>query len=212
MTDSVADHQVIEGGLTMKVRWKLKLAGAVIGLGVLALPSTASAMTTGFLVEVTFETYRPTPANTSSGEVRNLARWQESGPWPSCSTYPGVPWTSDTKGECVKRVHDGTEYKWADTLLCSSTTEKACDKSIFKKNNNRIILKVFPGDKIRVAIRLRDYDELSASDPICYVNRTHGPFESSAPAQLAQHRAEGMWANNDGGCIMEFSLRKIGTV
>ncbi|MBE3014816.1 hypothetical protein IL992_37415 [Microbispora sp. NEAU-D428] len=45
--------------LMMKGKWWLKLTAAVMGAGVLALPSTATATAKGYLIKVTYETYKP---------------------------------------------------------------------------------------------------------------------------------------------------------
>ncbi|MEU1280070.1 hypothetical protein [Streptomyces sp. NPDC005805] len=119
----------------------------------------------------------------ASGTRFNFGKWEPSGDCHGVlsDNMGGTKWTwpstsDDMKQykavkDCLKRVENGATYLFKDVMMCQSSSYRVCDRTSRQKNSNAALLKVYPGDRIRMGAHIRDYDALSSNDDLCNVQQ-----------------------------------------
>lgn len=136
-----------------------------------------------------------------AGSVRNLGSWGSEDWCPS----DGVAWFSNL-GECPKRAMAVQTSSFAQAPLCTTNTYATC-LGPWKFNNNKIRLQVKPGQTIRAAIHMKDYDELSPDDNVCWVDQVVGGFNIFQLLNLNQSFSMTQNWNGNGACTVKWSLK-----
>ncbi|MFJ2061068.1 hypothetical protein ACIOMM_34815 [Streptomyces sp. NPDC087908] len=152
----------------------------------------------------------------ASGIRMNFGEWE---PKATCQDYSGLywEWAGDTRPynphkDCLKRVTTGTAYEFKKTMMCKSDSWLTCDTGK-AKNNNATLLKVYPGDKIRLAAHFRDYDRMSSSDDICNVTQFTEALTTDKLRSLNRTGrmvdSSHLYTGADGGCIVDYKLTSV---
>ncbi|MEU1282419.1 hypothetical protein [Streptomyces sp. NPDC005805] len=148
----------------------------------------------------------------STGEVRNFGGIWGEVPM-TCSTA-GAPWgwyPGDSTGgpHCPQQVTAGERYSFKDAAMCASSTYANC-RTTWMKNANRVNITVRPGDQIRLAVHIRDWDRSGPDDDICRTNTWVGGLDRNALEGLDRNSSLSMPANGDGGCNVTYRIRTVG--
>lgn len=207
---------------------RLMLAGAVLMLGLLVGAATdprpaaaqCQLFCNGILIDLSFDTI--TFHNTDdgwgdnavevyasmvgevvggAGSVRNLGSWGSEDWCPS----DGVAWFSNV-AECPKKAMAVQTSSFAQAPLCTTNTYATC-LGPWKFNNHKIRLQVKPGEKIRAAIHMKDYDWGSPDDNVCWVNQVVGGFTLTQLLNLNQSFSMTQNWNGNGACTVKWSLK-----
>ncbi|MEU6058296.1 hypothetical protein [Streptomyces sp. NPDC047097] len=204
---------------------------SVAGLALFGVSGSAEAAPVPFRIEVTFESiafprlddcdlyscpwaemygslYGQTVkgGQTLSSTVRNIGQWGND-----CQN---TGWQDNKRPTCPVWVKEdgqgaGGTYKFADRLMCTAQSYKACTGA-YRKANHRAVLSVNPGESIKVAVHAKDLDTGSSDDDICFASKTIGSLDAVKLASLDVHDEFGQGFNGDGACRLRFHLKTVG--
>ena len=212
--------------------YHLIVAATLIAATGVFLPQTAAASTSyhvrvvfnqaqftriddGFYNDTAIEVYGSMGAYTSAGAAsagglpyRNFATWGHN---PSGCPSGGVPWDGLLDAPCFKSTFwDGIVGHWTtenlnNLWLCPGADSTSC-VATYSKNNNAIDLTVHPGETIKVAVHMKDYDSASSDDEVCTGSKTYGPFTDAQLQSISFGDSIHMPDNGNAECIVGFSV------
>ncbi|MEU1280040.1 hypothetical protein [Streptomyces sp. NPDC005805] len=165
----------------------------------------------------TMATHTTATGARASGTRLNWGKWE---PQANCYSWDGEHWeyprySNETAGyndakDCLKRLDDDVWYGFDKVMMCKSASYLRCDNPK-AKNNNVVLLKVYPGDRVRLSAHFRDWDYTSASDDTCNVTEFTEPLTHATLRNL-DRGGRMVDQQPDGGCILDYRLRTFAPV
>jgi hypothetical protein len=196
----------------------LALLGLALTMGAGAAKQAEAGASTPYQIEVTwngvkwfeiddgfgnfdFEVYGTVRATNSSSGVSQVRMVGDTGNPGRCSASD---W--DGGGPCTKQVGRRLTYNFFETPLSSSTATGQGGIN-YSFNNNKVFLTVRPGETVRFAVRLFDYDATSANDNACIASASY--TLSEAQLQGLHFLSSHTYNDGDANCDVSFTMRRV---
>ncbi|MET8509924.1 hypothetical protein ABZV60_35860 [Streptomyces sp. NPDC004787] len=169
------------------------------------------------------EVYMSLEANTSHPEnnpvdTLKMGPWKPSGGFPDyCGNNDGAdeyadPWGYEHQG-CLVEVEQGKTHSLYEALMCRSNSPDGSCQHDWMRYSPSVLLKVKPGDRIKVRLRAYDYDRTSADDKLCDGSLTLGGADGFTYLQLKNLQTGGVISteyNGEGMCSVPFAVTTLG--
>ncbi|MFJ2061264.1 hypothetical protein ACIOMM_35875 [Streptomyces sp. NPDC087908] len=144
--------------------------------------------------------------------VRNFgAPWDDVPGYCPSSSGPSWDTPSTYLSNCPRDVFTGSVNPFKNTLMCGSKTYANCVTG-WKKNNNKVLVKVVPGQQLKLAAHVRDWDHGGPDDDICLKTVNLGGLTHQALAGLDTQSVMETQFNGDGACKVAYRVRTVGDV
>lgn len=148
--------------------------------------------------------------------VGELERDRRSfGDWLGTSRHCTTWWSGPASaGPCLRYIGNtaSTPYKFSETPMCDVPTKFSC-AGTWATNHNKVMLRVAPGERIRMFVWSGDYDwsaqddsAPASGDYVCRLDVTTEQLDHSTLLTLDRTRVM-RWLGADGNCAVSYRIK-----